>query len=129
MFLCVWNCKQIRRIFAHLIPMTETSETPAWSNLNVAQFKAKMKAPQTIVLDVRTAAEIAETCIPGVLTNLDFYNGEFESRFPEMDKDNTYLIYCRSGVRSAHACEMMAAAGFKSLYNLRGGILAWMAER
>lgn len=128
MFLCVWICRQILRIFAHLITMTETTETPAWHNLNVAQFKAKMETAQTVVLDVRTAAETAEYRIPGALTNLDFYNGEFESRFPEMDKDNTYLIYCRSGVRSAHACELMAAAGFKSLYNLRGGILAWMAE-
>lgn len=103
-------------------------ETNSYSNLSVAQFRIEMQDKAAVVLDVRTASEVAEGQIPGAISRLDFYNGEFEQAYPKMDKDKVYLIYCRSGVRSAHACELMVAAGFKHLYNLRGGILAWMAE-
>jgi rhodanese-related sulfurtransferase len=34
-------------------------------------------------------------------------------------------VYCRSGVRSAKACQMMGSQGFEKLYNLDGGILEW----
>lgn len=101
--------------------MTESSYT----DIGVEQFRALMQEPGTVVLDVRTDAETESSVIPGAVCGLDLYNGDFENRFPGLDKSATYLIYCRSGVRSAHACELMAAAGFSRLYNLRGGILAW----
>jgi rhodanese-related sulfurtransferase len=97
-----------------------------YTNISVEEFKALMHKENVCVLDVRTNAECAEYSIPGAVLEMDFYNGDFESKFPELDIDKTYLLYCRSGVRSAHACEMMAAKGFKHLYNLRGGILAWL---
>lgn len=96
-----------------------------YTDLNTEQFKEKMQEPDTVILDVRTAAEYNISQIPGALTGYDFYNGEFEEKYLSLDPSKTYLIYCRSGVRSAHACMMMHAEGFKKLYNLRGGILAW----
>jgi rhodanese-related sulfurtransferase len=39
--------------------------------------------------------------------------------------DKNYYIYCRSGARSSRACKIMGKAGFKNLYNLKGGILSW----
>ena len=43
-------------------------------------------------------------------------------------KDCPVVLHCRSGVRSARALRMLAAAGYTNLYNLKGGILAWQAE-
>jgi rhodanese-related sulfurtransferase len=37
-------------------------------------------------------------------------------------------VYCRSGARSAKACEIMNELGFENAYNLLGGILAWNGE-
>jgi rhodanese-related sulfurtransferase len=36
-----------------------------------------------------------------------------------------YLLYCRSGNRSAQAREMMRGLGFAEVYEIDGGITAW----
>ncbi|HUW50953.1 MAG TPA: rhodanese-like domain-containing protein [Sulfuricella sp.] len=44
----------------------------------------------------------------------------------ELDKNTHTVFYCRSGARSAQACAFMAARGHDNVYNLQGGIMAWM---
>ena len=44
----------------------------------------------------------------------------------ELDKEMHTIFYCRSGVRSAQACAFMAAKGHDNVYNLQGGIIAWV---
>lgn len=44
----------------------------------------------------------------------------------ELDKNIHTIFYCRSGARSAQACAFMAAKGHDNVYNLQGGIMAWM---
>ena len=46
---------------------------------------------------------------------------------PTCFKSN-YFVYCRSGARSAQACQLMSQLGFTSTYNLLGGILEWEGE-
>ncbi len=77
-----------------------------------------------VVLDVRTSAEFSRGHLPLAL-NLDLYRPDFRDRLAELDRDNTYLVYCRSGARSARATRLMAALGFPRVHDLRGGILAW----
>lgn len=103
-----------------------TSQTPSegYTNLDVAAFKAKMAEPGIVLLDVRTPEETAEGMIEGA-GQLDFEAANFEAEVDKLDKSKTYLIYCRSGNRSGQACELMAEKGFKSLYNLKGGYIAW----
>ena len=100
-------------------------ENSSYTNLSPEEFKLKVTEANTIILDVRTAAECAAGIIEGAVTELDMYNCEFEEKFKSLDRNKTYLIYCRSGVRSVHACEAMAAEGFTNLYNLRTGILGY----
>ena len=38
------------------------------------------------------------------------------------------IIYCKSGLRSAKAIELLKENGFNNLYNLKGGILAYAKE-
>lgn len=99
-----------------------------FTDVSAEEFRELMQKEDVLVLDVRTKAEVEAVCIPGAITGMDYYNGEFSERYLELDRDKTYLVYCRSGVRSVYACEMMAAAGFSRLYNLRGGILAWISS-
>ena len=43
--------------------------------------------------------------------------------------DKNVVVHCRSGVRSAKAIQALEKKyGFKNLYNLKGGILAWASE-
>lgn len=99
----------------------------SFQDLNVQEFKEKIENDsEGIVLDVRTPAEIAEINIPNH-TAIDFMAGGFQEKVEELDKTKTYYIYCRSGGRSAKACELMSQKGFPKLYNLLGGITAWEA--
>lgn len=77
-----------------------------------------------IILDVRTPSEYAAGHIEGAI-NIDFYSSEFEEMVKALDRDDTYLVYCRSGNRSGQARDLMGELGFAEVYNLSGGINAW----
>lgn len=100
----------------------------AVEDLSVAAFAEKMQTPDVVILDVRTPAETALGMIPGA-REIDFRAGDFKARIAELDRDQTYLLYCRSGSRSSAAAAVMADMGFDSLSQLVGGYQAWSAER
>jgi phage shock protein E len=80
--------------------------------------------PDVVVLDIRTPEEVAAGAIPGARM-VDFYSPSFRSDIDTLDRDATYLVYCRSGSRSAEATKLMEDLGFEDVYELEGGILAW----
>ena len=78
-----------------------------------------------VILDVRTYEEFVEKSIPGaVLANI-LEPTEFIDVIEKIEKDLKILVYCRSGVRSEKACNILDQMGFKETYNLKGGILEW----
>jgi rhodanese-related sulfurtransferase len=42
-----------------------------------------------------------------------------------LDPARPVIVHCKSGVRSAAACQLLRQMGFREVYNLRGGIDAW----
>ena len=80
-----------------------------------------------VIIDVRTPEEFAEERIDGAI-NLDYYAGTFEDELNKLDKNRTYVVYCRSGVRSGGTLDLMKELGFKEVYNILGGIIAWKAD-
>ena len=81
-----------------------------------------------LILDVRTPEEYEASRIPNSV-NIDFYNPEiFMQEIGKLDKDKSYYIYCRTGVRSANSCQLMKELGFINIYNLIGGIVEWNGE-
>lgn len=79
-----------------------------------------------VVIDVRTPEEFTVGRIPGAI-NMDITRGDFESWVDDLDKDKTYLIYCRGGNRSIAACMIFGKKGLRSC-NLAGGIYSWNGE-
>lgn len=77
-----------------------------------------------VILDVRTPDEFAEGHVEGA-TMLDFYQPDFAERLAELDPDQPYLLYCRSGNRSEQAAALMEQLGFRDVAEVDGGILAW----
>lgn len=76
------------------------------------------------IIDVRTAEEFGEGHIESaVLINL--HSSDFLDRINSLDKSGRYLVYCRSGRRSAKAVQIMLDAGIREALNLSGGIIAW----
>ncbi len=77
-----------------------------------------------LILDVREDKEFASGHIPKAK---HIPLGKLSSRIQELDqfKSQPILVTCRSGQRSARACGMLKKAGFETVYNQAGGILAW----
>lgn len=91
----------------------------------VSQFEADENA---IILDVRTKDECDDGIIPNAI-NIDIHMGQdFINAIEKLDKNKNYYVYCRSGMRSAKACEIMNQLGFENAYNLAGGIIEWEGE-
>ena len=80
--------------------------------------------PGLVVLDVRTPEEFAAGHLEGAIM-IDFYREDFSERLAELDPNQPYLLYCRSGNRSERTRSIMEAMGFTDVADLDGGILAW----
>jgi len=76
------------------------------------------------ILDVREPHEYQICNIHGNLIPL----GDLPRRVSELDSSREIVAHCRSGKRSADAVEFLRKAGFRKIWNLRGGILAWSDE-
>ena len=83
--------------------------------------------PNFVILDVRTPEEFVGEHVKDA-TNLDYYSETFKDDLDSLDKDKTYLIYCRSGRRSAGALDTMKGLDYTEVYNMLDGILRWGTE-
>jgi len=88
------------------------------------ELAEQLQSPgRPFLLDVRNPYEVAIASIPG--TSLLIPVDQLPERLGELDRSQEIVIYCRSGVRSAHAVELLRQAGFRRVKNLVGGILRW----
>ena len=77
------------------------------------------------LLDVREPNEWEICHIPGAVR---ISVNELAERMNELDSAVEMVVYCRSGVRSARAVELLRQAGFRKVKNMAGGILRWSDE-
>lgn len=80
------------------------------------------------IIDVRTPGETAQGMIAGA-REIDINDPAFQKKIAALDKNKPVLVYCRSGGRSGRAMSVMSQMGFKEVYNLSGGMLAWQAAK
>ena len=77
------------------------------------------------LIDVREEYEFDEANINGELIPM----GEIMDNIDKISKDKQVVIHCRSGKRSAGVINALESQhGFTNLYNLTGGILAYLEE-
>lgn len=80
----------------------------------------------SVILDVRTLAEVEELGIIPNAIHIDIYRGQgFIDEVEQLDTTKNYYVYCKSGGRSAQACAIMNQLGFANAYNLLGGFSQW----
>lgn len=72
-----------------------------------------------ILIDVRTPDEYASGHLEGAV-NIAVEASDFAARIAELDPAGSYVVYCRSGRRSAIAVQQMQAAGFTDITDLGG---------
>ena len=96
-------------------------------DLNQKDWKNQLDN-DSVIIDVRTPEEFEISRIPDSI-NIDFNNPVFfMQEIQKLDKNVSYYIYCRTGVRSANSCLLMKELGFDRTYNLLGGIVEWSGE-
>ena len=92
-------------------------------NLGCSQIKEKTithvaqeELDRAVLVDVRTPKEYNAGHLENSL-NIDWMGDSF--------KGDTIYLYCRSGKRSASATKYLDSMGYKNVYNLKGGYIAW----
>lgn len=90
-----------------------------------ADFKTLCETRKGILIDVRTLQEYDTAHIAGAV-NLNFADVQFSRVIHTLDKQQVYLLYCKKGLRSEKARQMMVQEGFGKVCTLAGGMDAWM---
>ncbi len=80
---------------------------------------------QATVLDVREPAEVKRGKILDSIT-IPLANLGQQINKLQKYKTTPIIVVCQSGSRSSRACRILRKQGFESIYNLQGGILAWI---
>jgi len=103
-------------------------ERDALVEMTASELKERLDEGEPItIIDVREPHEWE-------IANLEPYGarlipiGEFAEQMHELNSADQIVVHCRSGARSAKAFRQLHAAGFRRIWNLKGGILAWTEE-
>lgn len=96
--------------------------------INVTDLSAKFEQSDSNIelIDIRTPAEVARGVLPNAKTlpmhliplKLDLFQ----------NSDKQFVIYCRTGSRSAQACMFLNQQGINNVENLSGGIMSWAQQ-
>lgn len=96
--------------------------------IDPAELKERMDNEHPLVLlDVREPFEAQIADLPEYSTRR-IPTGQLPLNLSELDPDDTYVVYCRSGARSAWAVQLLMREGFQNVVNLKGGVLGWRDE-
>ena len=114
-----------RRLFllalVTLVPLTLFGGGSDIRTMSAKALRSRLASqPSPLVVDVREIEEFEEGHIDAALLKP---LGTIESF--KADKDREIVLVCRSGRRSGIAYEKLAALGYRNLWNLEGGMLAW----
>ena len=94
-------------------------------DLGPKEFQKNLTIENNILIDVREKDELEICKIDGAI-NMPM--SSIMQTFSELDPELTYSLYCHHGMRSMQVANFLLSKGFKSLFNLQGGIDAWSRE-
>jgi nitrous oxidase accessory protein len=95
-----------------------------YTDVSVTQAKAMIdQKPALVILDVRNQSEYDARHIRNAKLIPVW---QLASRLDELNKNDEILVYCKGGGRSANASLILADHGFSSIFNMLGGIDAWI---
>ncbi|MEY4926841.1 MAG: hypothetical protein RI894_1277, partial [Bacteroidota bacterium] len=93
--------------------------------LSVDDFEKGIATAETQLLDVRTAEEYQSGHLANALQANWNNTAEFQKRVVALDKSKPIYVYCLSGGRSGAAAAWLEQNGYKTVFNMKGGINAW----
>lgn len=101
---------------------------PVIQHLSADEFQKKLNEKSNAqLIDVRTQKEYRERHLKGA-TLMNINEPGFNEMISTLDKEKPVFVYCLAGGRSSNAAERMQEAGFKEVYNMKGGLVGWSAS-
>lgn len=121
--LCVdgrtWNCRVLGL-------QSESELAMEWHSIGPLELAGALMRGETVhLLDVREDSEREISVLPG---DVHIPLGDIPTRWSELDKKQPWIVYCRSGKRSATVCAFLVQQGFTHVSNLEGGINGYAEE-
>lgn len=93
--------------------------------ITVSELKNKIDSKADFqLIDVREEHEYETVNIGAELIPM----GTVPDNLDKISKDKPVYIHCRSGARSGNICMFLESQGYNNVYNVKGGILAWINE-
>lgn len=89
-------------------------------NISPTEFGEKVQDKPGVVIDVRTDEEYNNGHLAITNHQYNLLDGEFENQLENLNKNETYYLYCRTGNRSGQAARLMKKNGFENVYNVGG---------
>ena len=109
-----------------IIKESTTEATVPFTSLNSEDAMPGILKGRFQVLDVRTPGEYESYHIPdSILVPIH----ELENRYAELNQSRETLVVCERGIRSQRACRILSEMGFKTLYNLNGGLSCYKGPK
>lgn len=109
-------------------PSSTLLETaPGFQTITPLEAKTLIETRTDLLLvDVRSPEEFRGGSLPGatLIPFWDFAKGRFD-----LPKDKPILLICAVGGRSLACGQLLSSKGYREVYNLRGGLDAWQAQR
>lgn len=109
----------------------ETAKVPrradGFLTITAWEAKALLEArPEVVIVDVRSPEEFRQGALPGsvLVPFLDAMRGRIL-----LPKDAPLLLVCAVGGRSLAVGRFLALQGYREVYNLKGGLDAWVEQR
>ena len=118
---------------------TETSSGAIMCQTDILTYQprpAQIVSPQALaailqgpnaptLLDVREPGELE---IGRIDDAINIPVAHLASKLSLLDPERDYVVFCRSGARSARALGVLDSAGFRKIRHLDGGLLRWAGE-
>lgn len=87
-------------------------------------FELLMNNDQVKIIDIRSQEDYINGHLPNA-SNLDILQFGSYSQIKALDPNQTYLIYCNTGLRSSSILRILESLGFVLVYILNNGLQDW----
>lgn len=113
-------------MFKFFVNDVKSVETDGIKSIPVKEFKKLIEEGNSVLIDIRMPIELMQTGIISWAQNIDSSSYDFQDKLEALDKNEKYLIYCRSWNRTWSVLKTMKQMWFSSVYDLKWWIIAWL---
>lgn len=111
-------------LLAFLLVSCKDNKAPQVHKISAEQILDVINDESVQIIDVRTETEFEAGNLKNA-QNICITNDDFKAKAELLDKNKPVYLYCKSGVRSAKAAEVLREMGFIYIYDMKGGMDEW----